>query len=122
LQDCDNANEVHDRRELNYFHDEDGSLVIKARFPAEQGALILRAIDMAIESQEADVTAETSRRIACDCTVVAVIDGDNGEPLSIGRRSRVIPPAIRRALRFRDKGCSQPTDIGLGVIAGHRSS
>ena len=60
LQDPDNANEAHKNRELYYFHDEDGSLVIKARLPAEQGALILKAIDMAIEAKEADVTAETS--------------------------------------------------------------
>ena len=44
------------------------------------------------------VSAETFRRIACDCGLVAV-SGDAGSDhqLNIGRRSRQIPPAIRRA-------------------------
>ena len=54
------------------------------------------------------VSAETSRRIGCDCNVIRVRDGENGEPLSIGRRSRLVPPAIRRALRLRDDGCRFP--------------
>lgn len=44
------------------------------------------------------VTAETSRRIACDSTVVSIAEGAKCEPLSIGRRSRSIPPPMRRAL------------------------
>ncbi|NCF23609.1 MAG: hypothetical protein GWP60_03645, partial [Gammaproteobacteria bacterium] len=46
--------------------------------------------------------------MGCDCNVVGVRDNKNGEPLSIGRRSRLIPPAIRRALRLRDDGCRFP--------------
>ena len=52
------------------------------------------------------VSAETLRRVACDCGLVAV-SGD-GEKLNIGHRSRSIPPAIRRALTLRDRGCSFP--------------
>ncbi len=48
------------------------------------------------------VTAETSRRIACDASIVPVIENEEGQLLSIGRKSRVIPPGIRRALRARD--------------------
>jgi hypothetical protein len=55
-----------------------------------------------------DVSAETSRRMACDAAVVKWHEGENGEPLSIGRRSRTIPPAIRRALQRRDGGCRFP--------------
>lgn len=54
------------------------------------------------------VSAETSRRIGCDCNVIPIKEDENGEPLSIGRRSRLIPPAIRRALRLRDDGCRFP--------------
>jgi hypothetical protein len=32
----------------------------------------------------------------------------DGEPLNIGRKSRTIPPAIRRALQRRDGGCRFP--------------
>lgn len=50
---------------------------------------------------------ETVRRLGCDAAVVAMIER-NGEPLSVGRRTRAIPPALRRALRTRDRGCRFP--------------
>jgi len=53
--------------------------------------------------------AETARRLACDASVVAVVDGENGEPLNLGRRQRTVPPAIARALRVRDGGCRFPS-------------
>jgi hypothetical protein len=40
--------------------------------------------------------------------VIRVREDDEGEPLAIGRRSRLVPPAIRRALRLRDDGCRFP--------------
>ncbi|MDX1378800.1 MAG: DUF222 domain-containing protein [Anaerolineales bacterium] len=54
------------------------------------------------------VSAETSRRLSCDASVVHWLDTHKGEPLSIGRKSRTIPPAIRRALHRRDKDCRFP--------------
>jgi hypothetical protein len=54
------------------------------------------------------VPAETSRRMACDASVVHWHETSEGEPLSIGRKSRTIPPAIRRALKRRDGGCRFP--------------
>ena len=54
------------------------------------------------------VSAETSRRMACDGSVVHWRESDTGEPLSIGRKSRSIPPALRRALQRRDGGCRFP--------------
>ena len=52
------------------------------------------------------ISAETLRRVACDCALVAV--GHDGQALNIGRRARSIPPAIRRALMLRDRGCAFP--------------
>jgi hypothetical protein len=46
--------------------------------------------------------------MACDAAVVKWQEDENGEPLSIGRKSRTIPPAIRRALQKRDGGCRFP--------------
>ena len=49
----------------------------------------------------------------CDAAVVAVVhsslgaDG-TGEPLRLGRKTRKISPALRRALRMRDDGCQHP--------------
>ena len=54
------------------------------------------------------VSAETARRLACDAAVVRWLDGHDGEPLGIGRKSRTVPPAIRRALQRRDLGCCFP--------------
>ncbi|MFT7564697.1 MAG: hypothetical protein ACI8ZT_002354, partial [Bacteroidia bacterium] len=56
----------------------------------------------------ANVSAETSRRLACDAGVVHWLDNKNGETLDIGRKSRTIPPSIRRALQRRDGGCRFP--------------
>jgi hypothetical protein len=189
LQDAEFANEQYNNREVTHYYDHDGCLVIKARLPAEQGALIVKAIEMAMDAEFAErssdvsedvtavtpedndepvpiaarradalaqvaetylnnsessgstadryqvvvhvtaetsnledgphVTAETSRRIACDCAVVAIKENENGEPLSIGRRSRSIPPPMRRALRARDKGCRFPGCTNTRFVDGH---
>jgi hypothetical protein len=50
---------------------------------------------------------ETVRRLGCDAAVVRIVERD-GEPLTVGRRTRTIPPALRRALRSRDDGCRFP--------------
>ncbi|MYH50236.1 MAG: DUF222 domain-containing protein, partial [Gammaproteobacteria bacterium] len=54
------------------------------------------------------VSAETSRRMACDAAVVAMVHAKDGSMLSVGRRTRMIPPHIRRALEERDRGCRFP--------------
>jgi len=207
LQDPETTNKQHRDRSLDYYYDADGSLVIKGRFPAEKGALIVKALEMAMEQEFAvragpsprpeneidhgvnDVSAETSdkgdkqdgidqrvpadarradalaevaetylnnnessgstgdryqvvvhvsaetsdahiedgphvsavtsRRVGCDCSIIAVLEDGDGEPLSIGRKSRAIPPAIRRALRFRDKGCRFPGCTNTQFVDGH---
>ena len=55
----------------------------------------------------APLAAETARRLACEASIVRLLERD-GKPLTIGRKSRSIPPALRRALRTRDKGCRFP--------------
>ncbi len=54
------------------------------------------------------VPAETARRIACDATVTPISVDPTGVPLDVGRTRRTIPPAIRRAVELRDKGCTHP--------------
>ena len=53
------------------------------------------------------VSAETSRRMACDAARVAMGHRD-GDVVSVGRRTRTVPPHIRRALEERDRGCRYP--------------
>ncbi|HEY7642860.1 MAG TPA: DUF222 domain-containing protein [Steroidobacteraceae bacterium] len=154
-------------REARYCWDYDGSLVLKARLPADVGALVLKAIEAAVpetfddkttwSQKRADalavifesfmahgaeamtggerhqvvvhvsaetlqsqgghqceiedgpaIAAETARRVACDASVVSIVENEKGEPLSVGRKTRTIPPALQRALNARDKGCRFP--------------
>jgi hypothetical protein len=53
------------------------------------------------------LAAETARRLACDASVVELRERD-GQPLSVGRKTRSVPPALRRALARRDRGCRFP--------------
>ncbi len=175
-------------RSLSWFHDEDGSLVIKARLPAEAGAVFLKALETAenampppdvsaetslepVQSRSAHradalalmaegflasdqqplsggdrqqivvhvdaqtlkhdhagrcemedgpgIAAETARRLACDASLVMLIENEQGEPLNIGRKTRTIPPALRRALRSRDRGCRFPGCTHTRFVDGH---
>src|SRR5438132_10629932 len=61
---------------------------------------------------------ETARRLACDAAIIPLLEHD-GEPLSIGRKTQSIPPAIRRALKARD-GCCRFPGCGLaGYLQAH---
>ena len=173
-------------RKLSYFYDDDGSLVINARLPAESGAVLVKALELATDDfwradvsaetpepptlvqRRADalalfaetflkhgyntlsggerqqivihvdaetlaqgtpgrceiedgpaVAAETARRLSCDASVVRIIEDDAGQPLNVGRKTRTIAPAIRRALRSRDRGCAFPGCTHSRFLDGH---
>ena len=55
-----------------------------------------------------DVSAETSRRFSCDASVVPIRHGADGAVLDVGRKTRTVPPSIRRALQARDRSCRFP--------------
>jgi hypothetical protein len=50
---------------------------------------------------------ETAERLACDASLVEMVERD-GAPLSVGRRTRTVPPTMRRALQARDRRCRFP--------------
>ena len=50
---------------------------------------------------------EAARRLACDAALVALRHGANGEVLDVGRRTRAVPTALRRALLDRDRSQCQ---------------
>lgn len=52
------------------------------------------------------VTPETVRRIACDAGIIPMVLGSDSEPLDVGRKTRIVPTAMRRALDERDGGCT----------------
>jgi hypothetical protein len=52
------------------------------------------------------VAPETIRRITCDAGIIPIVLGTESEPLDVGRKTRTIPTALRRALEQRDGGCT----------------
>ena len=69
------------------------------------------------------VSAETSRRLACDATRVVMRHDKDGRVVEIGARTRTIPPALRRAqglhLNGRTAGPAWPGErLDLGWAIG----
>lgn len=54
------------------------------------------------------VPTETARRLACDASIMRVVMAGRSEPLDVGRRTPVVPPAMRRAAIVRDRHCRFP--------------
>jgi len=75
------------------------------------------------------ISAETARRLACDAGVVHWLghgdgtgaDGQGREvhTLNVGRKTRSIPPSIRRALQRRDGGCRFPGCTCSSFVDAH---
>lgn len=130
------------RREVTYYYDHDGCLVMKARRAdaltqiaetymnnsKNSGSTADRyqvVVHVGPERNDPHldngphVTAVTSKRIACDCSRTVIQEDENGESLNIGRRSRTIPPPMRRALKARDGGCRFPGCINHKFVDGH---
>ena len=165
-------------------HDDDGAVLLQARLPAEEGALVLAALDAARDQlAAADVPAGTplsgpparadallaladgylaggsgartsgdryqvvvhadtatlaggeaggrcelehgpplavpvARRLACDASIVRLLERD-GTVLDVGRKTRSIPPALRRALAARDGGCRFPGCTSRRFVDAH---
>ncbi len=58
--------------------------------------------------QGPSLPAETVRRIACDASLIRITENEQGEVLDVGRKTRTLPAALRRALSTRDEGCRFP--------------
>jgi hypothetical protein len=67
----------------------------------------------------ASMSAETARRCSCDACVVEIIEDEDGNPLDVGRKTRSIPPILKRALNSRDKGCRFPGCCNKKYVDGH---
>lgn len=64
------------------------------------------------------IAAETARRLCCDAGIVPLVERE-GRTVDVGRRTRAIPPATRRALRARDGGCQFPGCTERRHVDGH---
>ena len=85
--------------------------------PTERYQVVVHVDAPALADDGTRVPAETSRRLACDATRVVMRHGD-GRVEEIGARTRTIPPALRRALQHRDRGCRFP-GCGHRFTQGH---
>jgi hypothetical protein len=82
------------------------------------GSLNAGSLDAGSEG-EVRVSAETSRRFCCDSSKVSMPRGPDGSVLDVGRKTRTISPAMRRALRSRDGHCQFPGCACRFVEAHH---
>ena len=64
-------------------------------------------------------TSPFARRLACDAGVVVLTRDAGGRVLDVGRRRRTVPPAIRRALEFRDRGGCRFPGCGCRFTDAH---
>ena len=62
---------------------------------------------------------ESVKRLCCDGDMLAIVEDEQGEPLSVGRKSRAVPTAIKRALRARDRGCVFPGCRNTRFVDAH---
>jgi len=82
--------------------------------PAQPGQSVLE--------EGSHVSAETSRRLACDSSRVVMRHDADGQVVEVGARTRTIPPALRRALLHRDRSCRFPgctVRVGQGHHVRH---
>jgi hypothetical protein len=61
---------------------------------------------------------ETARRLACDASLVRILERD-GRPLSVGRKTRAVSPALRRVLQSRDPVCRFPGCLQRRYLHAH---
>ena len=54
------------------------------------------------------IAVESARRLLCDASIITLHEDPDGNPLNVGRKTRAIPTALRRALQSRDRGCRFP--------------
>ncbi len=65
------------------------------------------------------LSAKTAKRLSCDASLVTVLENDKGQVLNIGRRARIIPASIKRALDLRDQTCRVPGCCNTRYLDAH---
>jgi hypothetical protein len=61
----------------------------------------------------------TVRRLCCDGSLVPIVNAEDGTPLDVGRKTRAVPPSLRRALDARDHGCRFPGCTNARFVDAH---
>lgn len=78
-------------------------VVVTVSLPVLQGRIGMGSLALG-----GPINADVARRLACDAEIIPVVLGSRGELLDVGRASRSVPTAIRRAVIVRDGGCAFP--------------
>ncbi len=95
--------------------------------PGERYQVVLHVDDSVLMSADktgestlagTHASAEASERLSCDANRTWMRHDSEGNVLEVGRRTRTIPPALRRALLHRDQVCRFP-GCGLRFVQGH---
>ena len=76
-------------------------------------------LDFAMMADGEVIAMATAQRFCCDSGVVVAHLDAQGAPLSIGRKTRTIPAAIKRALLLRDRTCRFPGCTHRRDVDGH---
>ncbi len=70
--------------------------------------------------QDGVIPIEAARRLCCDAGIVPMVEDAEGRVLDVGRKTRVISPALRRALNKRDDhSCRFPGCTHTRYLHGH---
>jgi len=75
--------------------------------------------DIAMTADGEALAPATIQRLCCDAGVVVAAVDQHGEPLSVGRKTRTISAAIKRALLLRDATCRFPGCTNRHFVDGH---
>jgi hypothetical protein len=78
-----------------------GSRGDRSASASDGGAIGGGAIDVGVLGDGECISRAAVRRLACDCGIIEEVEDANGAPLSIGRKRRTIPGAMKRALLRR---------------------
>jgi hypothetical protein len=78
--------------------------------PGERYQVVVHVDEAALHQGmgRADLPVDTVRRLACDGSVITVVDAADGTPLDVGRKQRTVSTPLKRALYSRDRGCTFP--------------
>jgi hypothetical protein len=66
-----------------------------------------------------DLPIDTIRRLACDGSLVTVVEDADGTPLDVGRKQRTVSTPLKRALWSRDRGCTFPGCRNTRYVDAH---
>ena len=69
--------------------------------------------------EQTSVHPATARRFACDASLIEITENAAGKPLKLGRKTRAVSTALRRALAARDRGCRFPGCTNQRFLDAH---